>query len=105
MAMIEMRLTPTPFKEETILTYVRTSFTNGTLEKDIKETCDVMKYLEGVDFKKRYPEYTREQRQGVIAKFTVLLKSLLKAKEQILRHAQPYIESKTSEDICRPNKT
>lgn len=105
MEMIEMRLTPKPFKEETIVTYVRTSFTSGTLEKDIKETCDVMKYLEGVDFKKRYPEYTREQRQAVIAKFTVLLKALLKAKEHYVCSAQPYIESKTSEDICRPNKT
>jgi hypothetical protein len=102
MEMIEMRLTPNPFKQETIVTYVRTSLSNGTLEKDIKETCDVMKYLEGVDFKKRYPEYNREQRQSVIAKFTVLLKSLLKAKEY---YAQPYIESKTSEDICRPNMT
>jgi hypothetical protein len=70
----------------------------------MKETSDVLKYVEGVDFKKRYPEYVREERQAVIAKFTVLFKCLLKAKEQF-GFSKPYIESKTSEDICRPNKT
>ena len=104
MAMIEMRLTPTPFKEETIVKYVRNSLNYGNLEKDIKETCDVLKYLEGGDFKKRYSEYTREQRQAVIAKFTVLLKALLKVKEHF-GSSGIYIENKTSEDICRPSMT
>jgi hypothetical protein len=102
--MIEMRLTPTPFQEETIIKYVNTSLSYGNLEKDIKEACDVLKYLESTNFKKRYPEYTREERQAVIAKFTVLFKCLLKAKERF-GFSKPYIESKTSEDICRPNKT
>lgn len=104
MAMIEMRLTPTPFKEETILKYVRNSLTNGTLERDMKETSDVLKYLEGVDFKKRYPEYVREERQAVIAKFTMLFKCLLKAKERF-GFSRPYTASKISEDICRPSMT
>ena len=99
-----MRLTPTPFKEETILKYVSNSLTNGTLERDMKETSDVLKYVEGVDFKKRYPEYVREERQAVIAKFTVLFKSLLKAKEHF-GFSRPYTASKTSEDICRPSMT
>ena len=102
--MIEMSLTPTPFKEETIVKYVKNSLNYGNLEKDIKEACDVLKYLEGLGFKKRYPEYSREQRQGVIAKFTVLLKALLKVKEHF-GSSGTYIESKTSEDICIPSMT
>ena len=98
--MIEMRLTPIPFKEDTVLTYVKNSLIYGNLEKDIKETCDVLRYLETDAFKMTYNEYTRQERQMVIAKFTLLLKALLKIKEQA-GFSRSYIESKSVEDICR----